>query len=302
VGLARKNGYRVDERIAAQQVKVNAVYLEHQRDALHQSFFPGQAGSEAFGDVFGPGVLGYLMVGLDAEHYQPDLDTDAAAMYLKSRQQLNGEWAYPEADTRQPVCLDYIGQTAFCMRALQLYTPKTDRAEYEKAVQLAASWLVKATPKTDEDRVWRLQGLAWAGRDKDAAAKAMRELAGGAEARRRLGADGIIGKRRLRNRQGAGGPAGGGHAGLRPGLPARRTVPVEQPDGGRLVERENACAGISTVFRNRISARRGSIHFRGRDQLGDHGVDAGFGEIRREDGNGGASGMKLQEITPLRTA
>jgi len=64
------------------------------------------------------------------------------------------------------------------MRALQLYAPKTDRAEYEKAVQLAASWLVKATPKTDEDRVWRLQGLAWAGRDKDAAAKAMRELAG----------------------------------------------------------------------------------------------------------------------------
>jgi len=103
VGLARKSGYGVDERIAAQQVKVNAVYLEHQRDALHQSFFPGQAGSEAFGDVFGPGVLGYLMVGLDAEHYQPDLDTDAAAMYLKSRQQLNGEWAYPEADTRQPV-------------------------------------------------------------------------------------------------------------------------------------------------------------------------------------------------------
>ena len=118
------------------------------------------------------------MVGLDAEHYQPDLDTDAAAMYLKSRQQLNGEWAYPEADTRQPVCLDYIGQTALCMRALQLYAPKTDRAEYEKAVQLAASWLAKAEPKTDEDRIWRLQGLAWAGRDKDATGKAMRELAG----------------------------------------------------------------------------------------------------------------------------
>jgi hypothetical protein len=178
IGLARKNGYRVDEKIAAQQVKINAAYLEHSRDTLHQGFFAAQAGAEAVGDVFGSSVLGYVLVGLDAEHYKADLNTDAAAMYLKSRQWPDGQWAYPEADSRQPICLDYIGQTALAMRALQLYAPQTAKAEYEKAVDLAAAWLARAEPKTNEDRVWRLQGLAWAGKDSAAIAKARQTLAG----------------------------------------------------------------------------------------------------------------------------
>jgi len=177
VGLARKTGYHVDDKIAAQQVRINAGYLEHSREALYQSFFPAQAGAEVFGDVFGPSVLGYVLVGLDAEHYQPNLETDAVAMYLKSRQWPDGQWAYPEADTRQPLCLDYIGQTALAMRALQRYAPAGAKAEYEKAVDLAAAWMAAAEPKTNEDRVWRLQGLAWAGKNKTAIAKAAREVA-----------------------------------------------------------------------------------------------------------------------------
>ena len=176
MGLARQNGYRVDERTAGQQLKINAGYLVHERDALHQGFFAAQAGAEAFGDVFGPSVLGYVLVGLATEHYKADLDTDAVAMYLRSRQMPDGEWQYPAADTRQPICLDYMGQTALCMRALQLYAPKTDKPAYDKAVQLAASWLAEARPKTDEDRLWQLQGLAWAGRSRDAA-RVMREVA-----------------------------------------------------------------------------------------------------------------------------
>src|SRR5262249_18845737 len=75
VGLARRAGFRVDERIAARQVKANASYLEHQRDNLHQSSFAAQAGAEAVGDIFGPKVLSYILVGLEAEHYKPDLNT-----------------------------------------------------------------------------------------------------------------------------------------------------------------------------------------------------------------------------------
>ena len=176
IGLARKNGFRVDERIAAQQVKANLLYLENKRDAMYQGFFPAQAGAEAFGDIFGPVVLAYVLVGLDAERYQPDLTTDAVAIYLKSRQMPDGWWPYPPADSRQPLCLGYVGQTALALRALQLYAPKPDKAEYEKSVQLAAAWLTKVESKTNEDRVWRLLGLAWAGTDKNAVTKAMREV------------------------------------------------------------------------------------------------------------------------------
>jgi ankyrin repeat protein len=176
VGLARKNGFRVDEDIARRQVQANVSYLEQHRDGLHQSFFSAQAGSELIADTFGPVVLSYILIGLDAEHYKPDLNTDAVVMYLKVRQMPDGSWAYAAGDTRPPICEDYIGQTALAMRALQLYAPKTQKAEYDKAILAAAQWLAKTEPRTNEDRIRRLLGLGWARQDKDATRKAVREV------------------------------------------------------------------------------------------------------------------------------
>jgi len=170
VSSARRSGFQVDEKTAAQQVKANVFGLEKLRDYLHQGFFVPVE------DTFGPVVVAYMLVGLDAEHYKPDLNTDAVAMYLKSHQTPDGEWPYPVADTRPPLCSGYMGQTALAMRALQLYAPKTDKPAYDRAVQLAAAWLAKAQPKNNDDRTWRLLGLAWAGKDKDATQKASREL------------------------------------------------------------------------------------------------------------------------------
>jgi squalene cyclase len=96
---------------------------------------------------------------------------------ILSRQKENGEWPYPHTDFRPPICLDYIGQTALAMRALQLYPPATRKAECEKAVRRAASWLAKAKSSNNEDRIWRALGLAWAGLDKAATRKALQELA-----------------------------------------------------------------------------------------------------------------------------
>jgi hypothetical protein len=172
IGAARKSGFQVDEKTAAQQVKANIFGLEKLRDNLHQGYFA------PVGEFFGPVVVSYMLVGLDAEHYKPDLNTDAVAMYLKGRQSPDGQWAYPQADSRPPLCSDYIGQTSLSMRALQLYAPKADRAAYDRSIQLAASWIAKARPRNNDDRGWRLIGLAWAGKEKDATQKAMRELLG----------------------------------------------------------------------------------------------------------------------------
>ena len=170
IGLARKSGFRVDEQIAAQQVKANVFGLEKLRDRLHQGFFT------PVGDFFGPFLFSYILVGLDAENYKPDLNTDAVAMYLKTHQSPDGQWLFPEGDTRPPICSIYIGQTALSMRALQLYAPKTEKAAYDKSIQLAAAWLAKAQSRNNDDRGWRVIGLAWAGKDKSATQKAMREL------------------------------------------------------------------------------------------------------------------------------
>jgi ankyrin repeat protein len=170
VGLARRQGFRIDEKTASKQLQVNAGMLEKTRDMLHQGFLiPTQ-------DNFSENVVAYILLGLHAEGYKADLSTDAAAMHILWRQQPNGEWFQPMADQRQPLCLNHIGQTALSMRALQLYAPKTEEAAYRRAIQLGALWLANAKSYNNDDRSWRVAGLAWAGTNKAATAKAMREL------------------------------------------------------------------------------------------------------------------------------
>jgi N-acyl-D-amino-acid deacylase len=170
VGSARRNGFAVDERIAAQQVQGNVFGLMQLRDNLRQGFIA------PVGEFFGPVVIGDMLLGLDAEHYKADLNTDTVVIYLKNRQGADGHWAYPPADTRPPICSDYIAQTAIAMRAMQLYAPKLERASFDQAIQLAAAWLAKQQPKGNEDRAGRLTGLVWSGKYKDAVQKAMHDL------------------------------------------------------------------------------------------------------------------------------
>jgi hypothetical protein len=170
VGLARKQGFHVDEATAAAQVKANVESLEKQRDRIHQGFVV------SVGDNFSEGILAYVLMGLHAEGYKADLNTDAAVMEIVSRQQPTGEWAEKNSDTRPPLCLDYTGETALSMRALQLYAPTTDREMYRGAIQRAAAWLAQAKSYSNDDRSWRVAGLAWAGTDKAATQKAIREL------------------------------------------------------------------------------------------------------------------------------
>jgi hypothetical protein len=170
VGSARKSGIRVDEGLSAQTVRQNIAILEAQRDQLHQGFFVNVE------DIFAPFVLGYQAIGLHAESYKADLNTDAVAMYLRMHQMTDGHWEYGLGDTRPPICQQYVGQTSLAMRALQLYAPLVDKAAYDDAIRRAAAWLAKVEPKTNEDRVWKLVGLAWAGIDKDATRKSVRDV------------------------------------------------------------------------------------------------------------------------------
>ena len=170
LGLARKRGLRIDEATASAQMRVNVEELESLRDKMHQGYL------FRVGDNFTDFVLAYQLLGLAAQNYRPDLNTDAAVMLIQSRQKPNGEWPYPHADMRPPICLDYIAQTALAMRALQLYAPKTGKSEYEKSIRLAASWLARAQSFNNDDRAWRLTGLVWAGADPAAIKKATQEV------------------------------------------------------------------------------------------------------------------------------
>ena len=168
VSAARKSGFPIDEKTAKTHVMLNAGSLGGIRDLLHQGFFiPGINPN--------PVILGYVLLGLDAEGYKPDLSTDAVAMYIQSHQMADGHWAFgPEA--RPPLCAADLSQTVISMRSLQLYAPKVDKAAYAKSVQLAATWIGEYQPKTNYDLAWRLQGLVWGGKSQEAIAKARKDL------------------------------------------------------------------------------------------------------------------------------
>jgi hypothetical protein len=149
-------------------VNATAGALEGIRDVLHEGFF-------ATGLNENPVILSYVLLGLDAEGYKPDLSTDAVTMFIQTHQMADGHWASgPEA--RPPLCADDIDQTVLAMRVLQLYAPPVDKAAYAKSIQLAATWIGEFRPRTNYDLAWRLSGLVWGGKNKEAILKARNEL------------------------------------------------------------------------------------------------------------------------------
>ena len=168
VAQARKSGFHVDDQLSARQVQVNAGSLMGIRDMLHQGYFITGINANPF-------ILGYILLGLDAEGYKSDMSTDAVAMYLLNHQMADGHWAFgPEA--RPPLCASGLSQTVIAMRALQLYTPRVDKAAYAKSIQSALAWIAEFKPRTNYDMAWRLQALAWGSKSKDGVLKARADL------------------------------------------------------------------------------------------------------------------------------
>ncbi len=164
IAAARKQGVVVDEGVARAQRSAIAAYIEGNRERYLQGIPIAGAADTA----------GYILLGLAAEGCPPDPATDAMARYLKFRQNANGAW--PPSGGRPPLEVSDIQGTATALRAIQVYMPSAQRAEYDKPVQLAAEWLAKAQPKSTEDRAFQLFGLIWAGGKQEIVQKAARDL------------------------------------------------------------------------------------------------------------------------------
>ena len=162
--LAQRKHLKVDADSASRQARTLASYIEDRRPrALQGLEIPG-----------GPDTLSYLMFALDAQGCAPNETTDAWARYLMMVQQPEGRWRI--TINRPPLESSDIEVTALSLRALARYAPAPDRAFYQQRVHAAGAWLASARAVTNEDRAFRLLGLAWAGAPQAAIAGAVREL------------------------------------------------------------------------------------------------------------------------------
>jgi hypothetical protein len=166
ISASRKNGVTVDEANAKGQLKTIAAFVDSWRERLLQGIgIPGDSDT-----------VSSILLGMAAENYPADAATDAMAKFLKEQQWPTGEWRI--LAHRPPIESSDIQVTAMSMRAMQLYMPKSRTAEYERAIQRGVQWLLRAQPKTGEDRAFQLLGLRWGGVGANHAAvqKAVRDL------------------------------------------------------------------------------------------------------------------------------
>jgi hypothetical protein len=161
---ARAHGFLADEALTKPAASFMPPYLESWRERALQNI-PIAGGAD---------TVSYLLVGMAADGYAPDAASDAQAIGLARRQQIDGHWALQSL--RPPIESNDIEVTAMSMRAVQLFAPPTRHAETTKAVDRARAWLEKAVPLETEEVAFKLLGLTWAGAQKPVVSTAAREL------------------------------------------------------------------------------------------------------------------------------
>jgi len=139
-----------DAAIAARELRVLVEDIENSRDqALQGIVVPGGATT----------TTGYLLASLGAVGHPPDPATDALVRLLRRAQWPEGRWMSP---VRPPSEASDFTATALGMRGIQLYGDRRNAAD-RRAISRAAQWLRAHTPRSNEDRVFRLWGLTWSG-------------------------------------------------------------------------------------------------------------------------------------------
>ena len=158
---ARSRGFRIDESKVISQRQTTRAYMESWRERVLQDVpIPGSTDT-----------ISFMLAGLAASHYPPDAATDALARYLLRRQHDNG--FLNVTTSRPPIESSDIAVTALSIRALQVFAPAPQHAEYAAAVRRAASWLRQDTPRNAQEYAYTLLGLTWARADR----ASMRDIA-----------------------------------------------------------------------------------------------------------------------------
>src|ERR1700678_1055406 len=150
VGEARVKGLEIDEKAAAERVKMLEVV------------YPAEPLLERMDAAGAMEQLAYPLMGLAANHHPGDRLTDAMVANIAAQQRSDGSW-HVGAAARPPAEEGDIFRTAVCLRALEFYGPPGRGPEMAERVARARHWLQAAKAVTTEDRNMQLMGLYWAG-------------------------------------------------------------------------------------------------------------------------------------------
>ena len=151
VARARRAGFEIDRSRTVQQ------------SAFTLKYFGGRAKRVRIGQGVPGGAYnaGYALWGLHEAGDKPDSVTGDLVAYLRTTHRDDGSW---QIRTHRPPLEDSdFTATALGLQGLQLYSGKDQAKDLAARIVRAREWLLTAEAKTNEDRVFRLMGLVWAG-------------------------------------------------------------------------------------------------------------------------------------------
>ena len=105
--------------------------------------------------------ISYGLFSLADEGFQPNRNTDAAALCLAHSQHGDGSWS--QDDIRPPLGSSLIKFTALVVRGLTVYLPPGRRDELKSRLERAREFLRKAQPKDTQELSFLMLGMRWAG-------------------------------------------------------------------------------------------------------------------------------------------
>ena len=160
---ARDHGIPVDEAIA-------------RTDAQQAFDFSDFDRAVQYTHVIEPAMSdGYRLVAANAAGVRPSLVTAIYARHVAARQNPDGAW--DNFRGRPPASSSQFTMTALALRAIQLYSHPTQKADAAMRTTRARRWFEAHAPRDTEERTYQLFGLSWAGANRAKIDRAGRGLA-----------------------------------------------------------------------------------------------------------------------------
>ena len=163
VELAKQKGVPVEDSFAAKRINAglgNLIFVSNPnmvKDFLNVKLF-----------------LPYVLMGLNAEKYPPDFNTDMAVAFLISESRPDG--SFPGEYQRAPLETGQIHTTALTIHSIQLYAAPSLKPQVSEMVSKTKNWLEKRTPATQQELAYQLMGLQWCGSDETVKKKVARKI------------------------------------------------------------------------------------------------------------------------------
>ena len=153
VGSARNRSVRFDHEAAKEQIdsvaKLTNPFFD--REYITQTLFHPEPAH----------TLGYHLFGFVAEGVPPCAATDGIIHHLVTIQTPDGRWL--NQTPRPPMTASDVSATALAIQAIQHYGWPGRNPEFADSIERARGWLWKVQAETNEEAVFQLLGLHWAG-------------------------------------------------------------------------------------------------------------------------------------------